>query len=155
VKAFIGTLIDRSLVLMNPIIAQVNAVFQIIIATILLGSLVLKKKHRYFLHGVTMLVAVVLNVFSFLLVMLPSLLGLAIIEAQPLNAVSVVALVHACVGAVCIILGAGVVASWHLKSSTQGCVKRRSMMRLVLVLWLSAFAVGVVLYAFLNTSFSI
>jgi len=51
---------------MDPVIAQVNAVFQIIIATILLGSLVFKKKRRYFLHGVTMLVAVVLNVSSFL-----------------------------------------------------------------------------------------
>jgi uncharacterized membrane protein YozB (DUF420 family) len=140
---------------MDPVIAQVNAVFQIIIAIILLGSLVFKKKRRYFLHGATMLVAVVLNVSSFLLVMLPSLLSLAIIETQPLNVISVVALVHACVGALCVILGAGVVASWHLQSSTQGCVKRRRMMRLVLVLWLSAFVVGVVLYAFLNTSFSI
>ena len=152
-KPFIGTLIDRSLVLMDPVIAQVNAVFQISIAIILLGSLVFKKKRRYFLHGAMMLVAVVLNVVSFLFVMLPSLLGLEIIRTQPLHVFSIVALAHACVGAVSMILGAWIVGSWHLQSSTVNCVKRRIIMRLVLILWLLALVVGIVLYMFLYTNF--
>jgi hypothetical protein len=100
-----------------------------------------------------MLVAVVLNVFSFLFVMLPSLLGLEIVRTQPLHIFSIVALAHACIGAVSMTLGAWIVGSWHLRSSTVNCVKRRIIMRLVLILWLLALVVGIVLYMFLYTNF--
>ena len=139
---------------MEPITAsQANVVFQLVIALILLGSISFKLKRKYVLHGAMMLVAVVLNVFSFLFVMLPSLLGLEIIRTQPLHIFSIVALAHACIGAVSMILGVWIVGSWHLQSSTVNCVKRRIIMRLVLILWLLALVVGIVLYMFLYTNF--
>ena len=144
------------MLLVEPIISpQVNVVFQIAITIILLASISLKLERKYVLHGMTMLIAMVLNVLSFLLVMLPSLLGLVIIRTQPLHVVSIAALIHACVGAVSIVLGLWIIVLWHLQSSTKNCVKRKKMMRLTLILWLLALAVGIVLYMFLNTSFSV
>jgi uncharacterized membrane protein YozB (DUF420 family) len=139
---------------MEPIAAsQANVVFQLIIVLILLASISFKLKRKYVLHGAMMLVAVVLNVFSFLFVMLPSLLGLEIIRTQPLHMFSIVALAHACIGAVSLILGAWIVGSWHLQSSTKSCVERKRVMRLVLILWSLALVVGMVLYMFLYTNF--
>jgi uncharacterized membrane protein YozB (DUF420 family) len=139
---------------MEPITAsQANVVFQLTIALILLGSISFKLKRKYVLHGAMMLVAVVLNVFSFLFVMLPSLLGLEILRTQPLHMLSIVALAHACIGAVSLILGTWIIGSWHLRSSIKSCVERKRVMRLVLILWSLALVVGIVLYMFLYTNF--
>jgi len=96
-----------------------------------------------------MLAAVLLNLTSFALVMLPSWTSLAIIRTQPLHYFSLAAIGHAVLGALGIILGLWIVLSWHLQSSTQSCVGKRKIMRLTVVLWAAALIIGIVLYKFL------
>jgi uncharacterized membrane protein YozB (DUF420 family) len=96
-----------------------------------------------------MLVAVLLNLASFALVMLPSWISLEIIRTQPLHYFSLAVLGHAVLGALGVILGLWIVLSWHLQSSTQGCMGKRKMMRLTIVLWVATLIIGIVLYRYL------
>lgn len=131
---------------------QINLGLQIIILAILFASLALKRKRKYFAHGATMLTAVILNALSFLLVMMPSLSTLEILKTQPLHWFSLATLTHAGLGAITIILGAWIVAAWHLQPSNQNCIRKKKLMRLTLILWVTVFFLGFVLYAVLYTS---
>jgi len=131
---------------------QINLGLQIIILALLFASLALKRKRKYFAHGATMLTAVILNALSFLLVMMPSLSTLEILKTQPLHWFSLATLAHAGLGAITIILGAWIVAAWHLQQSNQNCIRRKRLMRLTWVLWVIVFFLGFVLYTVLYTS---
>jgi uncharacterized membrane protein YozB (DUF420 family) len=132
---------------LEPFISpQVNAMFQLIILVLLIAGIGMKWRKKLSLHGMIMLVAVILNLFSFVLIMLPSLLRTEIIITQPLQAVSIVALIHSSVGLVVMILGIWLVASWHLQSSIKNCFKNKRLMRLTSVLWLVVLLMGFLLY---------
>jgi uncharacterized membrane protein YozB (DUF420 family) len=132
---------------LEPFISpQVNAMFQLIILVLLIAGIGMKWRKKLSLHGMIMLVAVILNLFSFVLIMLPSLLRTEIIITQPLQAVSIVALIHSSVGLVVMILGIWLVASWHLQSSIKNCFKNKRLMRLTSILWLVALLMGFLLY---------
>jgi len=131
---------------------QINLGLQVIILALMFASLALKRKRKYFAHGATMLTAVILNALSFLLVMMPSLSTLEILKTQPLHWFSLATLAHAGLGAITIILGAWIVAAWHLQPSNQNCIRKKKLMRLTLILWLTVFFLGFVLYAVLYTS---
>ena len=135
-----------------PLISQINLAFQIVIILMLFTSFGLKRKRKYSWHGITMLIAVSMNAGSFLLVMLPSLLGLATVTEQtPFSIFIVVA--HACLGSAIMALGLWLVGSWHLQSSIQGCTRRRRIMRLAFIAWLVTLLLGVLLYMSLYTNF--
>lgn len=132
---------------------QINLVFQIVILAIISMSFALKRMHKYLLHGITMLIGVVFNTFSFLLVMGPSLLNFReFILANTLNRISLVTLAHSVLGGVAEILAVVLVASWHLQSSTKGCVRKRKVMRITFILWVIALALGILLYMLTYTS---
>ena len=145
-------IILRSVVksMVSPFVAQINLVFQIIILALLFASLMLKKRRNYFLHGTTMMIAVILNAFSFILVMGPSLLNLGrLVVDKPLNIISMATVTHGILGAIAEILAVWVVVSWRLRSSTRYCIRKRKMMQVTLVVWLIALFLGILLYAFL------
>jgi len=132
---------------LEPFISpQVNAMFQLIILALLVVGIGIKRRKKFALHGMIMLAAVILNLFSFFLIMLPSLLRTEIVITQPLQAVSIVALIHSSVGLVVMILGIWLVASWHLQSSIKNCFKNKRLMRLASVLWLVVLLIGFLLY---------
>ena len=132
---------------MEPFISpQVNAMFQLIILVLFVVSIGMKWRKKFALHGMIMLVAVILNLFSFILIMLPSLLRTEIIITQPLQAVSIVTLIHSSVGLVVMILGIWLMASWHLQSSIKNCFKNKRLMRLTSILWLVVLLMGFLLY---------
>jgi len=136
--------------MVSTFVARSNLVFQIVILALLFVSLVLKKKRNYFLHGSTMMIAAILNAFSFILVMGPSLLDLGeLVVNYPLNRLSMVAMVHGILGAIAEILAIWIVVSWRLRSSTKYCVRKRKIMRVTTVLWLISLFSGILLYAFL------
>lgn len=125
---------------------QVNAVIQIVITVLLLVSIGIKGRRRYFLHGFTMLTGVLLNLLSFVLIMFPSLLRMEIINIQPLHTISIMTLFHSALGLIVLILGLWLVVSWHLKSSPKECFKRKQLMRVTTALWLIALLMGFTLY---------
>lgn len=137
---------------MGPFISpQVNAVLQIVITVLLLVSIGIKWRRRYFLHGLTMLAGVMLNLLSFVLIMFPSLTRMEIINIQPLHAISIVTIFHSALGLVALILGIWLVASWHLKSSSKDCFKKKKLMRITTILWLVTLLIGFMLYYILYT----
>jgi len=129
--------------------SQINIVLQVVILAILCAGLALKKKKKFFFHGTIMLIAVLLNVFSFLLVMLPSLLSLEVIVTQPASRFSLVILAHASLGAVVIALAIWLTATWHLSSDTRKCFRRKLIMRVTSILWMITLLLGIVLYWYL------
>lgn len=133
--------------------SQANLVLQIIIFTTVLISFVFVKKRRFWVHGVMMLIAVVLNAFSFLWVMEPSLLSLEqFITSHPVNRTSLVTMAHGVLGAMVEILSVWFVVSWGLRKSTASCVRKRRMMLVTLILWAITFCLGVLLYVLLYTT---
>ncbi len=111
-----------------------------------------KRKNKYWQHGALTLVATVLNLFSFLLVMLPSALGKEIILTQPFHIVSIVILFHSAIGAVTVLLSVWLVAAWHLQSAPKDCFKRKNLMRVTIVLWTLSLILGYLLYTYLYTT---
>ena len=132
---------------LEPIISpQVNIVLQLIILVLFVAAMWMKGRKKFSLHGMIMLVAVVLNLVSFALIMLASLLRMEIIMTQPFHAVSIAALVHSAAGLVATVLGIWLVASWHLQSSMKVCFKNKKLMRVTSALWLAVLLVGFLLY---------
>jgi uncharacterized membrane protein YozB (DUF420 family) len=135
------------------IIVQINLVFQFAMLALLGLGMVLKRRKKLFAHGSTMLVALILNAFSFLLVMGPSLLNLEqLLVEQPLDRLSMVTMAHAAFGSAAEILGIWVVASWHLQASTRNCAGKKKLMRVTFLLWGISLIMGVLLYMLLNTA---
>jgi hypothetical protein len=102
-------------------------------------------------HGTFMLVAVVLELFSFALVMGPSflsLVGTGFIQRPIL--LSTVTMVHASLGAVTLVTGIWIAGSWHLQTSIDNCKKRKGVMRYLLVIWILALIFGIILYTLLH-----
>jgi len=138
---------------LEPLIPpQANAVLQIVILVILFASMGFKRKNKYWQHGALTLVATVLNLFSFLLAMLPSALGKEIIQTQPFHIVSIVTLFHSAIGAVTVLLSVWLVAAWHLQSTPKDCFKRKNLMRVTMVLWMLSLILGYLLYTYLYTT---
>jgi uncharacterized membrane protein YozB (DUF420 family) len=130
--------------------SQVNLVLQIAILILLSIGYMLKRRGNFLGHGRTMLLSLMLNIISFLLVMGPSLVGFSgFLEAEPLAYVSVITLLHAGFGTVAMILAMWVVASWRLRSSTEGCMQRKNTMRITIILWTIALLLGIWVYTFL------
>jgi uncharacterized membrane protein YozB (DUF420 family) len=128
-------------------IPEINLVLQIVIFVVLLVSLVFKQKHKYPLHGITMLIAVVLNAISFFWVMWSSFLGFELtVLGHPVNSIS---LIHGILGGIAEVLGIFLVVVWGLQRNIKACVRRRMLMRVTIVLWLVALILGILLYAVL------
>lgn len=138
---------------MEPLITpQASAVLQIVILVILFASMGFKQKNKYWQHGFLTLVATVLNLFSFLLVMLPSVLRMEIIQTQPFNIISILALSHSAIGAITVLLSVWLVAAWRLQSAPKECFKRKNLMWITMALWVLSLILGFLLYAYLYTT---
>ncbi len=126
---------------------QVNAVLQLIILVLILVSMEFKRRRKHVFHGLVMIVAVVANLLSFGLVMLPSLSQMVIIRTQPFHPISLATLGHSFVGIVAIILGIWLVVVWRLQSDLRNCFRNKKLMRLTIIVWLSSILIGFVLYS--------
>lgn len=131
-------------------IAQINLGLQAVLVVLIVTGYLLKRRKRFVVHGSAMLLAVILNAVSFLLVMGPSFLGFVeSVPILPFRAFSIVLFTHASLGGIAEVLGIYLVASWHLQSSTQACIRRKRFMDVVFVLWLMVFYLGFLLYTLL------
>jgi uncharacterized membrane protein YozB (DUF420 family) len=131
-------------------VAQINLVFQVVVMAVLFLSLGLKTRKKFVLHGATMLVAFLLYLISFSLVMLPSLLNLQeFIVNYPSSRLSIAIVVHAVLGGLTDILSLWIIVSWRLRSNIQSCVRKKMIMRVTLMLWLTVLVLGIVTYVYL------
>lgn len=130
-------------------IAEMNLILHIIILVVLFVSLELKFMKRIFLHGATMLIALVLHVISFILVMWPSF---RLFYPYGYNAFSFITVTHAVLGGVTLILAIWLIASWHFQRSLKSCSRLKKAMLLVFVMWITALLLGILLYLYLYTT---
>ena len=132
------------------LLASLSLAVQIATLAIIISGYVLKRRMRFIAHGTLMLVAVVMQFFSFLLIMGPAFLILA--EHGFVNRplwISVVTLTHASLGGVALATGIWITASWHLQASVDNCIKKRKIMRYLIVIWIWALILGITLYTLL------
>jgi uncharacterized membrane protein YozB (DUF420 family) len=129
-------------------IAEANLALQVGIFFAIAVGYGLKRKRKYFLHGMLMLAAVVLNAFSFFLVMGPSLFNMGeFIFDNFSSRLALVAVFHGVFGALAEILGILLLAVWGFRASTQNCARKRKLMWPTLILWIVALVLGIVFYA--------
>ena len=132
---------------------QVNLSLQIATLLILLAGLALKRKQKFLLHGFSMLVAVVLNALSFFVVMGPSFYSMKdFVSSHPFDELAIATLGHAALGTLAEILALGLIVLWHFQSSTQGCMRRKKLMKATFLLWVMALVIGIFLYTLLYTT---
>ncbi len=135
-------------------IAFINLILQIVILAMLAVAVWFKSKAKFRKHGLLMFGATLMNLVSFLLVMGPSFISFSSsVIAQPSARLSIVTLAHIILGGLSIVFSVWLVAAWHLQSSTEGCVRRKPMMRITITLWTIALIVGILLYMLLYTDF--
>ena len=127
--------------------ADVNLILQIaILSTLLVGrNRAQKKIFRH--HGQIMTIAVALNTASLATIMLPSLiLGLGFVVTNPSNPSSIIAIIHAGLGTVSLILGYYLVLKWRLSKPLVECLKNRRLMKPTIILWAITACIGIILY---------
>jgi len=134
---------------MEPfVLATVSLVLQIVILVLLFGSVGLKGRKKYRQHGMTMFLAVVLHTITILLIMIPSFVSgfIPYFSTNISDAVSIIAIVHGAAGILAEVLGVWLVTFWRLRKSLQYCAPKKKLMRVTLILWLTALFLGVLLY---------
>ena len=132
------------------LIATISLIVQIVTLSIVISGYILKRKMQFRNHGILMLVAIVMQFISFLVIMGPAFVSLAengLIQ-KPIW-VSTVAIVHASLGGVVLVIGIWIAASWHLRTSIEPCIKKKWVMRYLIVAWISALILGITLYTLL------
>ena len=130
--------------------AQVNLLFQIIILAIIVVGIVLKRRGSIVWHGNAMLLAVLLNLTSFLMMMGPSFLKFSVgYLNNAYDITSIVGILHGSLGAVATVLGLWVAISWgFFNPSTSLCSRRRKIMLAITIVWVISLASGIVVFTF-------
>lgn len=129
--------------------ADVNLVFQFITVALIIVSVVYKNKKNFKAHAQLMGVAVVIHILSFVAVMGPVFLAdfsgfvtfISLLEVQTMW-------IHAIFGLIAMVLGALIVLLWALNpNKIAACFKRKRIMDLTIVLWLTSVIFGIITYA--------
>jgi len=129
------------------VLAAISLILQIAILVLLFGSMGLKRRKKFRQHGITMLLAVVLHTTTILLVMIPSFIGfIPYFSTNISDTISIIAIIHGIMGILAEVFGVWIVTSWRLQKSLQHCAPRKKLMRVTLILWLTALFLGVLLY---------
>ena len=127
---------------------DLNLLLQIVTFLILLIGYGYKRKGKFKIHGSIMGTAVILHTLSFLLVMGPSFFGsFEFFTTETYNLGVQTTLLHAVTGAITLILGIGIVAAWALQpSDTAACSRRKRIMDVTILLWLTSLMFGTTTY---------
>jgi uncharacterized membrane protein YozB (DUF420 family) len=126
-----------------------NLATQIITVAILFLSLYYKNKKNYKTHAITMTIAVVVHLLTFILVMGPIFFEfLSFFQTETSLAYVQTTWIHAIPGAVALVLGIVLVLLWAFNSSNiENCFKRKRIMDITLILWIISLIFGIITYA--------
>ena len=128
--------------------ADVNLIFQIVTVALIVVSLVYKNKKKFKAHAQLMGVAVVIHVLTFVAVMGPVFLAdfsgfvtfISLLEVQTMW-------IHAVFGLIAMVLGTLIVMLWALNpKKIADCFKRKRVMDITIVLWLTSLVFGIITY---------
>jgi uncharacterized membrane protein YozB (DUF420 family) len=135
-------------------LAETSLIVQSVIIVLFLVSMAFRMKGKYRVHVVTLLVAIISMVSFFawwIAEIAPTFDSyLPTVLSPPLHLVNWLA--HEFLGISTLVLGVWVVSLWRL-SSTEFEVKSKKIWRLTTILWVLAYAAGLLLFVMLNTNF--
>jgi uncharacterized membrane protein YozB (DUF420 family) len=134
-------------------LAEISLIIQSVIFVLFLVSMAFRMKSKYFLHGVTLLVAIIsmLSFFAWWVYeIVPTFDSyLPTVLSPSLNFVNWIT--HEFLGILTLVLGVWVVLLWRL-DSTKFETKSKRVWRLTAILWILAYVVGLLLFIILNTN---
>ena len=141
--------------MVSLLVAQVDLFFQVTLFLLLAVGLLFERKHLGKIHGQLMLTALLLNIASFLGIMAPTMDKIGGLTSV---ALSVVAMGHASLGGLTLILSFWIVGSWllrpfltrHPKIRCYGALNKKIMWA-ILFLWFASLILGFFLYFMVNT----
>jgi hypothetical protein len=129
------------------LIAFLSLIVQIITLSIVISAYVLKRRMKFREHGTLMVVAVIMQFFSFLLIMGPAFFIIIANDfSQRPILLSTVTLFHAGFGGVSLVAGIWIAGSWRLQTSIVNCIKRKQSMRYLIATWILALILGITQY---------
>ena len=125
-----------------------NLVLQIITLGLIFLSLFFKNKKNYKIHGTTMGVALILHVLTFLLIMGPIFFdNYSFFSTETSFNYVQTTWMHAIPGVIALVLGLYLVLRWAINASNiGGCIKRKRIMDLTLLLWMFSLVFGIATY---------
>ena len=125
-----------------------NLLLQIITLGLIFLSLYFKIKNNYKIHGTTMGIALILHVLTFLLIMGPIFFdNYSFFSTETSFNYVQTTWLHAIPGAMALVLGIYLVLRWAINSSNiGGCIKRKRIMDLTLLLWMFSLVFGIATY---------
>ena len=130
------------------LITDLNLLIQIISFLVLLISIVYKTKGKIKIHGYLMGLAVLLHFITFLMVMGPRFSDGINGFITSINRIGVQTMwIHAITGGVALILGIFLIIAWITNlSNIAGCVKRKRVMDITVILWGLSLIFGILTY---------
>jgi uncharacterized membrane protein YozB (DUF420 family) len=125
-----------------------NLLLQIITLGLIFLSLYFKIKNNYKIHGTTMGIALILHVLTFLLIMGPIFFdNYSFFSTETSLSYVQTTWLHAIPGAIALVLGIYLVLRWTINASNiGGCIKRKRIMDLTLLLWAFSLVFGIATY---------
>ncbi len=129
------------------IVATTSLVIEFVVLGLLTLGYLWKRMKNYRRHGITMTGALVLHLVTIFSWMIWSFI--AFFTAGSVDYTSllvIVTLVHVVLGISAASLGVWLVGSWHLQTDVQKCFPRKRIMLSTITLWVTAIALGIVLY---------
>jgi uncharacterized membrane protein YozB (DUF420 family) len=141
--------------MVSLVVAQVNFAFQTAVFVLLVAGFLFMRKNKVKAHAQVMLATVVLNIASFIAVMAPDFRNFSFALT---GASSSLALVHAFIGGLTLLLSVWIVGVWLMsplivvpvKARCYGALNKKLMFGLVF-LWFVSLILGFLLYAILYT----
>jgi hypothetical protein len=127
------------------IVATLSLVIEFVVLGLLTLGYLWKRMKNYRRHGITMTAALVLHLVTIFSWMIWSFIC-TFWFSDHANSV-IVTLVHVVLGIGAAALGVWLVASWHMQTDVQKCFPRKRIMLTTIILWVTAIALGIVLYA--------
>ena len=133
----------------SALITDVNLIVQIISFLIITVSVRYKIKKKFKIHGMLMGFGIILHLIFFVVAMWPSFSGAFDFFTTSTSLLGVQAMwIHAVPGLITLVLGLFVVLSWLLNiSDISSCFKKKRIMDVTLLSWLTSLVFGIITYA--------
>ena len=130
------------------LITDINLLIQIVSFMVLLIGVIYKIKGEFKIHGFLMGLAVLLHFITFVVVMGPSFSGgIDFLTTSTADLGVQATWIHAITGGIAMILGIILVGLWIVNlSNTAGCVKRKRIMDITVLMWALSLIFGIVTY---------
>ena len=136
---------------------ELNLLMQSLILILFLTSLVFKFKAKFSIHGTLMLVTVIFAIADFLLlspgIMSEKSSSILNYINQFFNSPITLApfVLHVSLTVLAVLLGVWVVGTWRFRSNLY-CAPKKKIMRLIAVLWILGYIVGILFYLIIYTN---